>query len=68
MPTLYDFGYLHNKSKRLLKELIALGVPVVDVRKSPRSERQKWSQKSLQQEPGIIYIVTANITFFRLCE
>lgn len=55
-PTLYTFGYLQTSSKRTLTELIALKTPLVDIRKSPQSERIEWCQEMLQQEQGLTYI------------
>lgn len=55
MATLYTFGYLHSSSKRTVAELVALKTPLVDIRKSPQSERIEWCQEMLQQERGLIY-------------
>ncbi|GAC1628559.1 MAG: hypothetical protein NVS4B11_26630 [Ktedonobacteraceae bacterium] len=54
-PTLYTMGYLHSSSLRTLKELIALKTPLVDIRKSPHSERLEWNHDMLVQEKSLIY-------------
>ena len=53
--TLYTMGYLHSSSKRTLQELVALKTPLVDIRKSPQSERPEWCQEMLVQEKGLMY-------------
>ena len=45
MSTLYTMGYLHSSSIRTLTELVALKTPLVDIRKSPQSERLEWDQE-----------------------
>lgn len=54
--TLYDFGYLSSRSNRILKELIACKIPLVDVRYSPTSRRYEWTQEALEKHAGLIYI------------
>jgi len=54
-PTLYTLGYLHSCSQRTLTELVALKTPLVDIRKSPHSERLEWDQNALLQEKGLLY-------------
>ncbi len=54
-PTLYTMGYLHSSSTRTLQELVALKTPLVDIRKSPHSERFEWDQDMLKSEKGLLY-------------
>jgi len=53
--TLYTMGYLHSSSTRTLQELVALKTPLVDIRKSPHSERFEWDQDMLKSEKGLLY-------------
>src|SRR6266702_38632 len=55
MSTLYTFGYLCTKSERILTELIALQVPIVDIRFSPTSRRYEWTQEALSKKLGSQY-------------
>lgn len=53
--TLYTLGYLAGTSKRKLADLMTLGVPVVDVRESPASQRWEWTREALEAKKGLDY-------------
>lgn len=55
MATLYTFGYLAGNSERVIRELIAVKTPLVDVRFNPDSKNWKWKQAALAARGGIIY-------------
>lgn len=55
MHNLYTMGYLHGSSKRTLAELIVVRTRLVDIRKSPYSERFEWDQDMLKSEKGLLY-------------
>ena len=52
---LYTFGYLASSGQRVLHELIALAIPIVDIRLSPTSRHYGWMKEQLEQRPGITY-------------
>jgi len=52
---LYTMGYLHSSSKRTLTELIAVGTPIIDIRKTPTSKWYEWTQEVLKSQSGLIY-------------
>lgn len=53
--TLYTFGYLSSKAERIIIELIALRIPLVDIRFNPTSKRWEWTQDSLQSRLASLY-------------
>lgn len=53
--TLYTFGYNNARSKQTLAELIALGVPLLDIRKNPNDGALVWMRDMLLQERGLTY-------------
>lgn len=55
MITLYTFGYLSGTSQRILRELIAVKTPIVDVRYSPNAKQYQWTKEALESRAGIIY-------------
>lgn len=55
MATLYTFGYLQGKAERIILELIALKTPVVDIRFSPTSRHQQYTQAGMQSRNDILY-------------
>src|SRR5579875_452315 len=54
--TLYTFGYLHRKAERIITELIALRIPLVDIRFKPDSKNWRYKQEALRSRSGIIYL------------
>jgi len=59
--TLYTFGYLSSKAERTLQELIAVKIPVVDIRYSPNAKQWRWTQGALKGQTGIIYYWLQNL-------
>ncbi len=53
--TLFTFGYLSSRAERIITELIALKIPVVDVRFSPVSRNWRYTQAAMQRRDGILY-------------
>ena len=55
MMTLYDFGYLHSAAERVIKELIALRIPLVDIRFHADSRNHRYTQEGFTGRRGVIY-------------
>lgn len=55
MTTLFTFGYLHSRAERIFTELIALHIPVVDIRYNATSNRSEYLGEAIRQRAGIIY-------------
>ncbi len=55
MSTLYTFGYLSPKGERSIKELVTLGVPLVDIRYKANSRRWQYGGTVLKQRLGDLY-------------
>lgn len=53
--TLYTFGYLSSKAERIIKELITVKTPLIDVRMSPDSKNWRYTQDAMRNRSGIIY-------------
>lgn len=58
---LYTFGYLHSQAERVLAELIALKIPLVDVRKNPTARNPRWTGQALAQREGLTYYWIENL-------
>ena len=54
-PTLYTFGYNGARAKQTLAELVALGTPLLDIRKNPNDGTLAWTRDMLVQERGLTY-------------
>jgi uncharacterized protein (DUF488 family) len=61
MHTLYTMGYLAARSEKKLSELIALGIPLIDVRYNPDSKRWQWTKDVLESKAGLIYHWVQNL-------
>lgn len=55
-PTLYTLGYNGSRSRQTLAELVALGTPLLDIRKNPDGGPLAWTRDMLTQERGLIYM------------
>lgn len=53
--TLYTMGYLAGRADKKLRDLITMGIPLVDVRHTPESKHPQWTKESLEQIQGISY-------------
>lgn len=56
VQTLYTMGYLASKADKKLRDLITMGIPLVDVRYKPDSKRMQWWKSTLEEDtPGLVY-------------
>lgn len=55
MVKLYTFGYLHSSAERTFSELIALRVPIIDVRYSAASHNWRYTGDAIGRRNGIVY-------------
>jgi uncharacterized protein (DUF488 family) len=52
---LYTMGYLASRSEKKLRDLIALGVPLVDTRYNPDSRHWEWTKSALEVKHDLTY-------------
>lgn len=55
MSTLYTMGYLAARSEKKLRDLITMGIPVVDTRYNPASKHPEWRKEYLEKVEGLAY-------------
>jgi hypothetical protein len=54
--TLFTFGYLSSTSERIISELIALKIPLIDIRFRPVAKNHRYMPDAFRSRPGAIYI------------
>jgi uncharacterized protein (DUF488 family) len=52
---IYTMGYLSARSDKKLRDLITMGIPIVDVRHTPDSRKKRWTKEHLETIPGLTY-------------
>jgi uncharacterized protein (DUF488 family) len=52
---IYTMGYLASRSEKKLRDLIILGVPLIDTRYKPESKHWQWGKEHLETIPGLTY-------------
>jgi uncharacterized protein (DUF488 family) len=55
MQILYTMGYLAGRADKKLRDLITMGIPVVDTRYNPESKHHQWTKGHLETIPGLNY-------------
>lgn len=56
MQTLYTMGYLAGRADKKLRDLITMGIPIVDTRYKPESKHMQWWKSTLEEDtPGLVY-------------
>jgi len=52
---IYTMGYLASRSDKKLRDLMALGIPIIDTRYHPESNHRQWTKEYLETIPGLTY-------------